>query len=304
MSRPGSTFISGNTSSPYLSSPQTGFPADRDPLTSSATESLRITELERVIRHLKTELKNKDATIHQLGEELSELTATNQNLKQFASTVAHDLHSPVRHLRFLTGTLRKNLLTTTSEETTYNLGRIDQCLTVMRNLIDALLGYARLGQKHFKPKSVNLATCMSVALELYAQDIMEQGVSVEVDAQSRVWGDESLIVQLFQNLISNALKYQNPEEPLKLVIITTQQDTHVKIKVTDNGLGIPPELSEQIFGLFQRAHTSKHFVGLGMGLALCRKICEIHGGDIRLVPKDSSGAQFIIRLPAYAEAQS
>ena len=243
----------------------------------------------------------RSAAIQDLRERSRQLAISNRDLEQFASVVAHDLRAPLRHVRFFATSLREAIEADIGEDARYDLARIDEGVIRMGAMIEALLGYARLGRERVQHQPVSLMACIQDARTFLQDELIAAGADFEISASYFVHGDTSLLTQLFQNLISNAIKYRNTDLTPQIGIDATPRGDFVLIRVWDNGIGIKPEFADRIFELFQRLHNADAYPGLGIGLAACRRICEIHRGDIHLDKDFEGGTSFLIRLPTAKE---
>jgi light-regulated signal transduction histidine kinase (bacteriophytochrome) len=167
----------------------------------------------------------------------------------------------------------------------------------MQRLINDLLLYSRVGtgRKEFTPLDCNVL--LADALLSLKAAIDESGASVTQDTLPRLYGDETQLRQLLQNLIGNALKYRDREPPQIHVGCVRERDRW-RFSVKDNGIGIDPLYAERIFAIFQRLHTTQEYPGTGIGLALCKKIVDRHGGRIWVESEPGHGATFYFTLPA------
>jgi light-regulated signal transduction histidine kinase (bacteriophytochrome) len=167
----------------------------------------------------------------------------------------------------------------------------------MQELIHDLLAYARVGTRGKPFKPVPAADIVSDALANLSSAIEETKARVVVDDLPSIWCDESQIVQVFQNLIVNGIKFSRPGETPLVRISASRSDLGWTIAVRDNGIGIEPKYFDRIFQMFQRLHTRQEYEGTGIGLALCKKIVERHGGRIRVESTPGAGTMFSFTLP-------
>jgi light-regulated signal transduction histidine kinase (bacteriophytochrome) len=175
--------------------------------------------------------------------------------------------------------------------------------TRMRALILALLDYSRL-DRNWAPEALDVTGALDEALANLKTTIDENGATVEHGPLPRVLGDRIQLVRLFQNLIGNAIKFRGAQ-PLRIEVGLREGAADVlEICVADNGIGIEPRFAERIFGLFQRLHVREQYPGTGIGLAICKRIVERHGGTIRCESSPGKGATFVISLPRKASSWS
>jgi light-regulated signal transduction histidine kinase (bacteriophytochrome) len=165
----------------------------------------------------------------------------------------------------------------------------------METLVDGLLAFSRVGTQGGELRPVECAKALGTALQNLAAAIEESGAVVTHDILPAVNGDLPQLVSLFQNLIGNALKFRR-EAPPRIHVSAERNGTHWRFSVRDNGIGIAPQYFERIFGVFQRLHTRREYPGTGIGLALCKKIVERHGGRIWVESVPGEGATFCFSL--------
>ncbi len=166
----------------------------------------------------------------------------------------------------------------------------------MKQLIEDLLAYSRVGTKGREFRDVELEAPLKRAVTNLRAAIQESGAAVTWDALPHVRADEGQLAQLFQNLIGNALKFRGPGVP-RVHVSCSDQAKQYEIIVADNGIGIEPQYFERIFMLFQRLHTMGEYPGTGIGLAICKKVVERHGGAIWVTSQPGEGSQFHFTLP-------
>lgn len=222
---------------------------------------------------------------------------SNRELEQFATVVAHDLRAPLRHINQFATFLLSELGQDAKAEVLEYLHIIQSSSVNMTGMIDRLLDYARIGAGAPSFSTVDLKDCVEQAVTLLRSEFAQSGGRIDCAALPRVHGDPLLLVRLFQNLISNALKYRQQNRGVVVGIDSIGDDRAVLVRVTDNGIGINPVHAETIFKMFSRLHSDDEYSGHGLGLSICRRICEIHGGTIELDTTWSDGARFLVRLP-------
>jgi len=167
----------------------------------------------------------------------------------------------------------------------------------MRQLLDDLLQFSKVATRPEMFRTVDLGKIILEAADIFEEKIREAGVSIETGDLPEIEADETQMLQLFQNLVGNALKYRS-EQSLRIRISAKQDGRgYCELFVEDNGIGFEQQYAERIFKPFQRLHNHTEYEGAGMGLAICRKIAERHGGSIRAESEPGKGSVFIIRLP-------
>jgi light-regulated signal transduction histidine kinase (bacteriophytochrome) len=224
-----------------------------------------------------------------------ELARFNAELQAFAYAAAHDLKEPLRTVAACTQLLVRNA--ELDEKGKHVAGFIVEGVGRMSALLDGLLAFTGLTFKD-PPHTISLNSAAEEAIRNLDEAIRESGATVTVERLPYVLGNESHLLQLFQNLIGNAIKYR-AEAPPAIRIRAEQQGSKWTVKISDNGRGIPAEYQDQIFGLFKRLH-GRDIPGTGIGLAICRKIVESMGGTIWVESRSGEGATFCFTLAGAA----
>jgi PAS domain S-box-containing protein len=242
-----------------------------------------------------TQRKRADKTLKQYALELER---SNQELEQFAYVASHDLKEPLRMVASYTNLLAEEY----EERLDLKAGKYIQYAADgarrMSALIDDLLDYSRVGRTDEPFEATPLDVVLQHVLDDLRACIEESDARVEVtDQLPAVRGNPTRLRQLFQNLIGNALKFRHPDRRADVRIGCQQRGNMWELSVQDNGIGIDPEFHERIFQVFQRLHTVDEYPGTGIGLALCKKIVEQHGGEIRVSSDASQGTVFRFTLP-------
>ena len=240
----------------------------------------------------------------------AELERSNRELEQFAYAASHDLQEPLRKIRTYADRIATRSGEMLREGDREYLQRIENAAERMQELIDALLTLSRVttNRRNFIP--VNLAKIAAEVVSDLEVQIEAAGALVEIGSLPTIQADPVQIRQLLQNLIGNALKFRRPHEPLVVRVRgrfvtpredrgqTSVRDEMCRLVVEDNGIGFEEKYAERIFGVFQRLHPRDAYEGTGVGLAICRKIAERHGGSIKAQSKPGQGSAFIVVLPA------
>lgn len=231
---------------------------------------------------------------------LAELERSNQELQQFAYVASHDLQEPLRKVIAFGDRLKTGNAAALDEKGTDYLARMQNAALRMRQLIEDLLTFSRVTTRGSPMQEVGLNEVMESVLGDLEQSILESGAEVEVETLPPVKADKVQMGQLFQNLVSNAIKYRKPDLPPRIEITgaTTPGTGLVEIRVRDNGIGFDEKYLDRIFIPFQRLHTREEYSGTGIGLAICKKIVERHAGSIGAKAQPGRGAVFIVTLPA------
>jgi len=243
-----------------------------------------------------TDLKN---TQLRLEQSLRKLEQSNRELESFASVASHDLQEPLRKIQSFGERLKTSAESALSPEARDYLERMLSAATRMRRLIDDLLTFSRVSS-HAKPfTSVNLSQVAQEVLGDLEVTIEQAGASVTVGPLPTLKADSTQMRQLLQNLLSNALKFRQ-EGTAPRISVTSTVDTAAgccELKVEDNGIGFDEKYLDRLFTLFQRLHGQSKYEGTGIGLAICRKIVERHGGTLTARSAPGQGATFLITLP-------
>ena len=235
--------------------------------------------------------------VRELQERARSFAVSNRELEQFASVVAHDLRAPLRHMSQFAEFLAAELGQSASADAREYLQIIRSSAGSMSNMIERLLDYARIGVGPPKLTTMRLGECLDEATELLTQDLSAAKLDIDIVSAGMVRGDAVLATRLFQNLLQNALKFTRPGVTPEIAIRAENDGDSVVVSVSDNGIGIPPDKAHDIFKMFTRLHSEREYSGNGMGLAICRRICEVLGGSIQLDPAHTPGARFLITLP-------
>lgn len=228
-----------------------------------------------------------------------DLERINQQLEQFAYIASHDLTEPLRKVRFFSDVLKDETEGTRSETANDAIARMTSATERMNRLVQDLLAFARSGKSLANPRAVDLDAALDDALETLDQRIKEHHALIEREPLPTIWGEQVMLTQVFQNLLMNALKYSHPERPPRIRITATTSANQVAITISDNGLGFALNQISRIFEPFVRLHRNIGQDGTGIGLAICRRIIEVHGGSIQAQPGPDTGASFTITLPRH-----
>jgi PAS domain S-box-containing protein len=231
-----------------------------------------------------------------LAEKARELARSNEELERFASVASHDLQEPLRmvssYVRLLANRYKDKLDADTHEFIHY----ITEGSQRMQKLIRELLAYSRVSTRKREVETVDCELVLQQALMNLSASIRESGAVVTHDRLPSIAGDSTQILQLFQNLLSNGIKFRGPEAPRIHVSAAAEQDQWV-FSVRDNGMGVDPGDAERIFMVFERGRALHGNSGTGLGLAICKKIVEAHGGRIWVDSRPGEGSTFRFAIP-------
>lgn len=274
-------------------------------LISGYTIFLRETE---AISALEKEVKARMRAQESLKRKIGELARSNGDLEQFASIAAHDLQEPLRKVLAFSDRLQSKYADKLDEQGLDYLNRMQQSANRMKTLIEDLLTFSRVatkGQDFIRTDLNQIARGVVSDMEIA---IRETGATINFDDLPTIDADPLQMRQLFQNLISNALKYRRDDVPPDINVEYTRvkdEFSHAdgspvemcQITVSDNGIGFEEEYAERIFGIFQRLHGRNEYKGSGIGLSICRKISDRHGGRIVAESRINEGSKFSVTLP-------
>lgn len=232
----------------------------------------------------------------ELARRVAELARSNAELEQFAYVASHDLQEPLRKISSYTELLARRYQGKLDPGADKFIGYIVDGANRMQKLINDLLTYSRVGRTELVVEAVDLTRMMEQVLHDLARPVRESSAQVTYANLPTVAGNAGHLAQVLQNLIGNAIKFHG-EEPPHVHVTAERQAEQWVIAVRDNGIGIDPQHAERIFAVFQRLHTRIEYPGTGIGLAICKKIVERHGGTIWVESELGKGATFYFTLP-------
>ncbi len=265
----------------------------------------------KLMADIASDITEQKAMEQEIRQYIEELERSNQELENFAYISSHDLQEPLRKIQTFGGRLAEKYADKLGEDGRDYLERMNRAATRMRRLIDDLLIYSRITTKAKPFGPVCLEEIIPEALSNLENLIEETGGSVNAeDISLRIEADPTQMLQLFQNLIGNGLKFHRPNVPpvvhIDVELVPTSRyhsgaearsPKACRIIVRDNGIGFDEKYLERIFEPFQRLHGRFEYAGTGMGLAICRKIVDRHGGNVTAQSKPGEGTTFIVILP-------
>jgi light-regulated signal transduction histidine kinase (bacteriophytochrome) len=229
-----------------------------------------------------------------------ELRRSNEDLEQFAYAVSHDLQEPLRvvrsYLRLLEDRYSDQLESKAEEYVDHAVGSAER----MKAMIEALLALSRVGTRGKAFAPTDCETVLENVLADLALMIEDAEAEVTHDPLPTVMADEAQLAQVFQNLIANAIKFRREDVPPQVHVSAEPEGDEWVFSVADNGIGIDPEQADRLFQIFQRLHTREEYEGLGIGLALCRRVVERHGGRIWVESEPGEGSTFTFTIPVQA----
>jgi light-regulated signal transduction histidine kinase (bacteriophytochrome) len=231
-----------------------------------------------------------------VAQKADELQRSNAELEQFAYVASHDLQEPLRMVSSYTQLITKRYGDKLNDEAKEFMHYVVDGAARMKQLIEDLLAYSRVGTKGKEFKPMPMEAAVRRAITNLRAAIEESSAAVTWDPLPTVLGDEAQLAQLYQNLFGNALKFRGPGVP-RIHVSAAERDADWQFTIADNGIGIEPQYFERIFMLFQRLHTMGDYPGTGIGLAICKKVVERHGGRIWVSSTPGEGSQFHFTLP-------
>ncbi len=245
---------------------------------------------------LNTQMQERKRAEEALKEKTEELARSNRDLEQFAYVASHDLQEPLRMVASYVQLLARRYKGKLDSDADEFIGFAGDGAVRMWKLINALLAYSRVGTWGKELEPTDCETVLNQSLNNLKLTIEENGALVTHDPLPTVMADNPQLVQLFQNLIGNAIKFRGAEPP-RVHVSASRNGNGWTFSVRDNGIGIAPEYAKRIFIIFQRLHSREKFGGTGVGLAICQKIVERHGGRIWVESEVGKGATFSFTLP-------
>jgi signal transduction histidine kinase len=258
---------------------------------TTVIQSIKLTELNE---SLEDRVTRRTAELAASRTKLEEL---NTELEQFASVASHDLREPLRGIGSYVRLLGKKYQGKLDADANVYIQYAIDGVNRMSTLIESLLTYARLGKEALSFKTIDCRSAIDEALSNLVVAIRDSGAEVIVGEMPCISGNHVGLVQLFQNLVGNAVKYRR-EEPPRIVISSTLSGSEWVFKVRDNGIGFSMEYKNRIFEAFRRLHGPKQYSGVGLGLAVCCKIVAQHGGRIWAESEEGSGSSFFFTIAA------
>ena len=232
-----------------------------------------------------------------LTQRTAQLARSNEDLQQFAYASSHDLQEPLRMVSGFLKLLEDRYGPLLDDKARQYIGFAVEGATRMSQLIRDLLEFSRVERQGGPMEPTDPNQALNEALANLRSAAQEAGASIASDELPIVLADRSQLMLLFQNLVSNAVKFRSADRPCRVHVGVRKADDKWEFSVRDNGIGIPADSFDRIFALFQRLHTREEYAGTGIGLAICKKIVERHGGRIWVESRLGEGASFLLTLP-------
>jgi light-regulated signal transduction histidine kinase (bacteriophytochrome) len=248
-------------------------------------------------RHTQDDLNNLNKTLEEkVKERTKDLEQSNKELEQFAYITSHDLREPLRMITSFLQLLEKRYNDQLDKDAHEFIGFAVDGAKRLDAMTNDLLQYSKITNKKRETIPVNFEHVLEHALTNLKVQIEENNAIITHDPLPRIVGDEELKVQLFQNIIGNAIKYRSNETP-KIHISATKEKNQYLFSIKDNGIGMSPKHLEKIFTIFQRLHTHEEYEGTGIGLAIAQKIVNQPGGEIWAESDVGKGSTFYFTIP-------
>jgi light-regulated signal transduction histidine kinase (bacteriophytochrome) len=258
-------------------------------------------DVDRMRERILHELSAVRAAHTTLDRRTQDLQRSNSELEQFAYVASHDLQEPLRKVASFCQLLQRRYSGQLDERADQYIEFAVDGAKRMQVLINDLLAFSRVGRIVRDREPVSLATVLAQAEANVSEAITQADATIEAGELPVVLAEAPLLTGVFQNLIGNALKFHSDEPPHITVSAERRDDGFWLVSVADNGIGIAPEYADRIFVIFQRLHGKDAYPGTGIGLAMCRKIVEYHGGAIWLDTEFQTGSRFCFTLPVLPE---
>ena len=233
---------------------------------------------------------------NKLEEQAQKLQRSNEELREFAFAVSHDLREPLRTIASYIQLVELRLKEHLNPETKEFMGFAVSGVKRLQNMLEGMLKYAQVeeGQKDFAKQDLNIV--LEIALDNLHESIKNSKADVKIDGvMPHVTGNRMQLIQLFQQLVSNSLKFIHEEAPVVAITVESRQNDFL-FAVIDNGIGVQDSDKRKLFSLFKRGHSGK-YDGIGMGLSICKKIVENHGGAIWIEDETAKGTKLFFTLP-------
>lgn len=295
----------------YIFSPVINEQGEVEAIAGTTRDISELKQTERALKESEMRYRNLVGQLEQaVAERTKELQRSNDDLEQFAHVASHDLKEPVRKVSIFSSRLKEEFGSEISEHAMQYVAKIESAAQRMNEMINGVLNYAVVGELDIPEDRVDLGNVFESIVNDLELPIREKSAEIRIGAMLPVKGSQVLLYQLFYNLINNSLKFSSRERMPVVAVLSQMADdkdlvraklpadgSFIKIYVTDNGIGFQPHEAERIFQSFTRLHGKHEYEGTGLGLSLCKKIAERHGGAILAEGVPQLGATFTVLLP-------
>ena len=281
--------------------------ANKELIFQNAEKEKRAAELVIADKELAFQNKEKEKRAAELviadkeivfqNEEKEKQEAANKELEAFSYSISHDLRAPLRHISGFVDLLIKNNASQLDETGLRYLNTVSESTIEMGNLIDALLTFSRLSRTELQRSTINTKNMVARVIKTFSDELAGKNVEFSIKELPDAMGDENLIMQVWVNLISNAIKYSRNKEKPVIEIGGEIQNDNIIFFVKDNGVGFDMKYADKLFGVFQRLHKARDFEGIGIGLANVNRIVTRHGGKCWTESEIGKGATFYFSMP-------
>ncbi|MEV6721959.1 ATP-binding protein [Streptomyces xanthochromogenes] len=268
------------------------------PITATGPADLKrlSDEIDLMRRRLVQELAFSEEARRRLDAQSADLQRSNTELEQFAYVASHDLQEPLRKVSSFTQLLQRRYGGQLDERADQYIDFAVDGANRMQTLINDLLEFSRVGRVHNNHQAVDLGRALDRTLSSLSLSIEETGAEITYDPLPTLIADSTQMGMLWQNLIGNAVKFRRAGQTPRIHVSAVRDDVLWRFTVTDNGIGIAPEYADKVFVIFQRLHTKDAYSGSGIGLAMCKKIVEFHGGTIAVDLTHEHGTRIVFTL--------
>ena len=257
-------------------------------------QKLEILQKNEELEIAQEQLQIKNA---ELEATQAKLIYTNGELENFAYAAAHDLKEPLRMIGMYTGLSKKRMVTIQDKPTIEYMSYVTEGIDRMQRLLDDLLQYSRTGKKQEDNKEIDLNTVLFIVVSNLLATMKDTQATIVINELPTIEGSMTEMIQLFQNLIANSIKFRKADVVPEIKITASDEGDNYLISLDDNGIGIKKEFHERVFAIFERLHSRSEFEGSGIGLATCKKIVAGAGGKIWLDSTEGKGTTFFFTFP-------
>lgn len=258
-----------------------------EPKTQLTSERLR------AVVHMALDSYRASRALDETNRKLREVIA---DVELFSHAIGHDIRGPARNLHMLSELLGDELRDAPSS-TKELVEALQERSSRLLTMLEQLLSLSQMGKDSLNPTQLDIAELVNDAVSAFRTRLVDENLPVTVSGTGRAFADSQAIAMVINNLLDNAAKYRSPDRPLSIDITIREPDTHCEVIIKDNGLGIPTEKLEDVFLPFRRASRDEKTEGSGIGLALCKRIVDLHNGSIRATSDQPQGTSICLALP-------